>query len=429
MAMLIKKLKSMLSLDVTRAVEDYDGFLRSALITTTSFQDIVSGNLNKRNRTVQLIVLVYLFVYHSPRYFTLCYAYTQDTETRTRLQNLLVDYGEELGLMGRIGNVCFAVFLFENSINSLFLRWNESRASLDFLTDWVHRVPDMHSIEDEENRRKVSDNLDNKTKHVLMLQLHNKTLIAKIAARLTNLFIISYETSVFFMFLYNQRPSFFSLCLATFNWASTVLFFVFPGNHFHALYLSFIAVTDYFVVRINRLKKRVIVLQTSELTNENLVQMLDDYDQLIYVFKKYNKVLKHLLRNMIQFYAVGLTSTFFVTSLKSDPILTAIVTVCALGYSLTILSTGIYVSQLHSKVFALHNQFASIPAMNSAYKKISLKNIFRLKLIVKELGSLEKEGQFVIGLRNGEGPATSRQEIFDLTITTLANTLLLTKFA
>ena len=54
--------------------------------------------------------------------------------------------------------------------------------------------------------------------------------------------------------------------------------------------------------------------------------------------------------------------------------------------------------------------------------------MFRLKHIIQELGSLETDGQFVIGLRDGDRGATSRMQIFDLTMETVSNTLMIHRF-
>ena len=48
--------------------------------------------------------------------------------------------------------------------------------------------------------------------------------------------------------------------------------------------------------------------------------------------------------------------------------------------------------------------------------------LFRLN---QELVSPETDGQFVIGLRDGEGAATSRVQIFDLKMETVSNTLMI----
>ena len=47
----------------------------------------------------------------------------------------------------------------------------------------------------------------------------------------------------------------------------------------------------------------------------------------------------------------------------------------------------------------------------------------RVRIVLKELGNRQTDGQFVIGLRDGEGGAKSRQEIFQLT--TLSHTMML----
>ena len=57
-----------------------------------------------------------------------------------------------------------------------------------------------------------------------------------------------------------------------------------------------------------------------------------------------------------------------------------------------------------------------------------MKCLLRLKLLIKELGSPETDGKFVVGLRNGEGPATSRMQFLQLTLTTISNTLIMLDF-
>jgi len=47
---------------------------------------------------------------------------------------------------------------------------------------------------------------------------------------------------------------------------------------------------------------------------------------------------------------------------------------------------------------------------------------------IKELGSQQTDGQFVLGLRDGHGAATSSLEIFDLTMDTVGNTLMFMGF-
>ena len=224
--------------------------------------------------------------------------------------------------------------------------------------------------------------------------------------------LISYEVIALFLFFYRKRPSFPVSCLAVYNFIFVLLFFWFPTTHFHALYLSFIAVTDYLKERIKQMTEEVTKFQTSQVTNENLTKVFSDYDQLMTVFTKYNKVLKYLLRNLIHFYAIGLTCVFFIFTLNTEIWMLLIMIMPPAAFSLALLATGVYISQLHGMVFRFHNKLASLVPNHLRNKRVSLKNLFRVKLMIKELGSLEKDGQFVIGLRDGNGPAISRLQIF-----------------
>ena len=92
--------------------------------------------------------------------------------------------------------------------------------------------------------------------------------------------------------------------------------------------------------------------------------------------------------------------------------------------------TGAYVSQLCAKVTELHNTLVSLCARHAGDKRqrMSLNCMLRLKHIICELGSLETDGQFVNGLRDGEGAAASRMKIFNMTMETVSNTLMVLGF-
>jgi len=55
---------------------------------------------------------------------------------------------------------------------------------------------------------------------------------------------------------------------------------------------------------------------------------------------------------------------------------------------------------------------------------VSLKTRRQLLLTIEELGNHQVDGQFIIGLRDGSGPAISSNEIFILTLETVTYTLL-----
>ena len=225
------------------------------------------------------------------------------------------------------------------------------------------------------------------------------------------------------LYCFSRKPS-----LRAFSFLQLVntgmLVMVSQANPFHALYLTFVTTTDYFLARIQRIKQKALALKSSRKPNEDLIEILNDDDQLMTVFKKYNKVLRHLLWNLIQVYAVGASLTLLLFTIDIKPWTLEVATTCVAGYSLVILKTGVYVSELYSSIF-WSSQWTGFNPYPFSFANLSLKILFRLQQLIKELSSLESDGQFVIGLRDGKGPATSRQDIFDLTMATFANTLIL----
>ena len=166
------------------------------------------------------------------------------------------------------------------------------------------------------------------------------------------------------------------------------------------------------------------------MTDSNVTSILDDYNAMISDFKNYNRVLKFLLRNLIYLYVFGLTCMFFMFTIETEIWMLATITGTAGGDAFLLLATGVYVSQLHAKVIELHNSLASLCATHAGdqRQRLSTNCMFRLKHIICELGSLETDGQFVVGLRDGEGGATSRMQIFELTMEPITNTLMILRF-
>ena len=188
--------------------------------------------------------------------------------------------------------------------------------------------------------------------------------------------------------------------------------------------------TDYFKVVIKNIIRKVENLKTEEMTNRNVSSILDDYDFMMSDFKKYNRVLKPLLANLVHFYMFGLMVAFFMFTIETEIWMLATMIISGGGIAFVMLVSGVYVSQLPAKIIQLHNTLASLCARHAVDKRqrLSLYCLFRLKYVICELGSLETDGQFVIGLIDGEGAATSRMEIFDLTMQTVSNTLMVLGF-
>ena len=417
--------------DVNQVVHEYDAFLQEGLVTTSSFQDILDGKLNQRRRTLQLTVMLILWIYLIPRYCLVSFLYFQDEKTRIYYQYILADYSEEMGMLGRTVNVTYIVFATGILINDIIMRKCERQGSVEFLTDWLKRIPKKTRIQKKATDEiKAKGDLDNESRHKLMSSLHYKLVIAMIMTRNTVKAGQLYDVIAFSAFIYKRRPSFWITCLGLWNCITMLTHLQLAGYHLHSLYLSYVMTTDYFKVVINNIIRKVDDLKTEEMTDRNVSCILDDYDYMMIDFKKYNRVLKPLLRNLVHLYISGLTSLFVMFTIKTKIWMLAAMIVAAGGYSFMMLSTGVYVSQLHAKITELHNTLASLCARHAGDERQRLSNncMFRLKHVICELGSLETDGQFVIGLRDGEGAATSRMEIFDMTMETISNTLMILRF-
>ena len=87
-------------------------------------------------------------------------------------------------------------------INYFVLRKFEGRKSLEFLTDWLKRIPKKTSIEDEDaDEITAKGELDNEHKHKFMSYLHYKLILAKNLARTQSNAVALYELIAFQIFI------------------------------------------------------------------------------------------------------------------------------------------------------------------------------------------------------------------------------------
>ena len=425
------EIKAKYRLDVNQVVQEYDDFLQYALVTTSSFQNILDGKLNRNRRALQLTMMLYFWLYLIPRYSLVSLLYFLDEKTRIHYQYIMADYNEEMGMFGRTVNVSYIIFGIGLLANNIVMRKFEGQGLLHFLTDWLKRIPNKTSIEDGDTGNITAPgDLDNESRHKLMSGFHYKLIIARALARNVATATQTYMLTVFPIFIYRRRPSFWITCLGLWNCITVLIFCELSAYHFYSLYLSYVVTTDYFKLVINNIIRKVEDLKTKGMTNLHVTCILDDYDFMMSDFKKYNRVLIFLLRNLVYFYIFGLTSTFLLLTIQIERWMLAVIVVAVGGYAFIMLATGVYVSQLHAKVIKLHNTLVSLCARRREDKRqrLSLNCMFRLKHIIQELGSLQTDGQFVIGLRDGEGAATSRMEMFQLTMETMTNTLMVLEF-
>ena len=355
------KIKARYRLDVNRVVQKYDAFLQYSLLTTSSFQNILDGKLNRRRKALQLIFMIYSGLYVIPRYCLVNLLYFQDEKTRIHYHYVLADYNQELGIFGKTLDVIYIFFAIEMVMNVIVIRKFEGEGSLEFLTDWLKRIPKKASIEDvDTDEITAKGDLDNESRHKLISGLHYKLIAARIMARNVANAVQLFELTAFAVFIYKRRLSFWITCLGLWNCITMLICLEIAGYHHYSLYLSFVVTTDYFNVVINNIIRKVEDFKTREMTNRSVTAILDDYDFMMSNFKKYNRVLKPLLRNLVYFYVFVLTTLFFMFTIGIEIWMLATNIVAGGGYAFMMLVTGAYVSQLPAKVTELHNTLVSV---------------------------------------------------------------------
>ena len=397
-------------------VQDYDAFLQKCFVTTSSLQNIIDGKLDKKRRIQQLLLFLPM-LYTIPRYVFICSLYLRDRETRLYWQYYLADYMEQLGVLGRLLNVFYVLFTVAAISDKMLLRKAEATSSLQFLTDLLNLASTSNNDVNQQNQMK------------LLSRMNVEFRITRVVLRSVILCFMCYDTIGLVVFIYKMSPSLPVLILAMSHYCVMLMLIKAVAEHFFCLYLSYIITTDYIKARIKSIMAQIRDLEES-MSNSSINNILSSCNDLMMLFKRYNHTLKHLLRNYVYFYCLGLAGVLSLVPIEMHPILKIITLTASVGATLGFMMTGFYFAQLHTQTMELYNQLNSLSAklavMNPRF--VNLKTRFRLRLMMKELGNKQVDGQFVIGLTDGSGAATSRYEIYELTATTIENTLMVLGF-
>jgi hypothetical protein len=397
-------------------LKSFEKSLKDALIITKPHEEIKTFFALKPYSQNLFIAVQLLWM--MPRLFLLCFLYSFPNEFASVYRLYLADYFEELGLVGRSMNICYVLFMFFAFLDTIIIRYQERTGSLKFLTDILDLQHPDHKL-DEEARQE------------LLSKFKTKIILKEIVSLQTRFSVHTYDVVGITLFLWKKPPMW--ICIEAIVWFG-LIYKVSSINtvRYFNTYLSYVLTTDYLICKIEMIEKKIGFLSSNPAESELLflVHLIDDLKQKLRV---YNAALKILFRNMMYIFRGGVSSLFFVSMINMNPWLKIVTVLLMTGLSLCIMTTAMYVSQIDARIVKLYHrlQTLSVNISSAEYTQkhiiLSYKSKFVLKTIIKELGTsnLNNDGHFVIGLSDGTGPAISRMEIFELTLETIFNTLML----
>ena len=398
--------------DDTEFLDKYEKSLIRVMAITSPFQDILEGQLDSRKRFHQLLFII-SEIYVIIKYSCFCLLYALDAETRKYWQYYLCDYLEELSMFGRVLNSLYCVFALSHVADKVVLRKNERLKKLDFLTDLL-------KLKSENNW----DGLGETERKDLLTCIRRKVNFVGVIRRPTIMSINLYDFIACPLFLYRKRPG---VIVSVFAVCHGLLMFVLVDlviSHYFNLYLSYIITTDCLMARIGSLSRRIRELKSS-FTEEGLRELLIDVDLLKSTFDVYSRIMKPLLRNLVYIFKGGVALLLFLATIETSSYMMGIMVTTVFGMSGCVMVTGIYISQLESQLTHLYHELQGLSAfIGYLREKISVKSRSNLRLVVKELGTHDPGGNFIIGLTDGSGPAISKKEMTDLTLDTISNTIM-----
>jgi len=398
-------------------VELYQEVLIQGYLISSSFKNILENKLDRIKRNKNLLYILFLFIYEVPRYSFLGYLNFRDEETKTFYRYHLADTFNEFGTFGQIINIGFAIFAFLNALDRTYLYVFESKARLDFLTN-------MLSLMEESDESK--ETLGKQEKKQLLLKMKRKLLILRMSIKMMCCSVFLYELIGTPLFLL-RKPSFFVGLYAVINMVIMLILVRACIYFVLTIYATYVLTADYFTARMDYISSQLDRLR-NDLTKNRVKKVLFLYNELLMDFSRQDYLLKYLLRNLIYSYCIALAVLFLLFTIEVHPYLRPFlltgITVLGLGMMLA----GLYVGRLQSRVMGLYEEFNQVFARNCFNRRFRLKMKRNLLNCIKELGSQQTDGQFVLGLRDGQGAATSSLEMFDLTMDTVGNTLMFMGF-
>ena len=403
--------------DISSAVDKYQALLQSQCLIANSFGGIKKKEetLVRKKKWIQFAIIFSYFII-GVRYTFLSAILLLGVEKMHYYQYLNFDYMEQLGILGRTSNVIYAIAISPIYLDKILLRVFESRGSLAFLTE-------LTSLQSN----KAAGGLTIEEKKQLAVIMHFKLYLCKVAIFVVGLTLHVLQIVGCILFITRITQS-WTISLAAISYCCYINFMdnLSVGHIFGTALLTHVT-TSYFLLRIKFVIANIKEL-TIDLSEESLSKVMNQYDRLVSDIRKHNRSLRYLIRNMVYGYCPLASVVIYLFTVDTNVWLKLLVICAASCFILVVFITEVFIGHFHSKLLSVYKELNYIfPKVRLMGRQISLDTLLRLQTAIKELGSERKDGQFTIGLTNGEGASLTTIQAVELITTTLGLTILIIK--
>ena len=318
-----EKVKSMINKDTITVLSDFERYLQTSYVVSSPFQDILTGNLNRKEKLWQFFSWIIAMFYFTPHYGFICLVYFLPKQDQAFYQYYLIDYFEAYGLFGKTLNIMYFFFTCAYVVNIFILRQNEARGTLEFLTDFLKPKTEQNWC-----------GLDEEETEVLLSKLKKKIQFVNLMIRPTIFCCQMYDVIAVVIFLRTKKASILISCLAIVQFCLAIPLIHLVLCHFFFLYLAFVMVIDCFSARFMSLSNRIDRIKAGHREQDDIQHLLEDMDIMRETFEAYNKPMRPLVRNMVYLFRGALCAAFFLTTVEANPFIMVLMTNCVAGLTL-----------------------------------------------------------------------------------------------
>jgi len=349
--------------------------------------------------------------------------YFKDEKTQKYWSFWMANYFDQLGLFGKVTNFAYAIFSITMTIDNLYMFTFESKGKMEYLTNFET----LREKQARRSKRMMMEILGKKERKSLLVDIKKKLVFLRMAIKVQVCSNYLYDIMSCSLFIYNERPPLTVALIGILNVIIIVGILYYVVSSLLTSYTSYILTAGYFSARIDYM---MTVVKQIVWNDKYVIRVLFLYNHLMMDLERQDYLLKYLLRTLIYSYNFGLSIIFVLFTIQFNPFLRVMLLTAVTVLSLAMLTSGLYVGHLNTKIMILYLEMHALVARHSlqGIKQVSYKTRRVLLNCIKELGSQQVDGQFVLGFRGGHGAAISSLEMFKLTLSTISSTLLLMDF-